>query len=164
MVGYGDYAFAGDGDDVVTVGDGGGNAVGGEGADTLNGGAGNDSLFSNRGHGLMDWYRGDSLPDDGDADVLNGDAGADTLHFSTGDTASGGADRDTFRVDMAGALEGDVPAVILDYEPGETIQFVNQGGNVPVIVEDEGDALYYVGDQIVLIVRDAAPYLVPEET
>lgn len=61
-----------------------------DGNDTLDGGAGNDTLFGDGGN--------DSLLGGTGADSIDGGDGNDTIEFSEGDTISGGAGDDLFRL------------------------------------------------------------------
>ncbi|MBF0375591.1 MAG: hypothetical protein HQL39_19545 [Alphaproteobacteria bacterium] len=117
--GEGDDNLSGwEGDDVVDGGAGLDYLTGNSGNDTLNGGDGDDTLFGNDGDDLMIGGAGnDYINADIGADTLDGGAGADYLQGAGGDdlivvrigdnqagetdTAIGGADFDTLRLDFA---------------------------------------------------------------
>jgi len=117
-----DYMGGGDGNDTIF---GGGNVdtiFGGEGDDTINGDAGNDFLYGEGGNdtlvGSADTdvlYGGtgnDKLQSDGGDDTMNGEAGNDIFFFKAAgggsgfDAVFGGADFDTIRGFVAGAVIG----------------------------------------------------------
>ena len=92
-----------DGDDTIdgnggsdTIDGGAGNDLidGGSEDDLLNGGAGNDTLLGGEGNDTLDGGAG--------ADTLGGDALDDDITVGSGDTATGGAGDDEFRIDASG--------------------------------------------------------------
>jgi Ca2+-binding RTX toxin-like protein len=108
-----DRVLAMGGDDVVFGGAGFDLIYGGEGNDTVEGGDNPDTIYGENGDDTLRGDAGDDLLDSGaGTDSLAGGAGNDILyfgaHFSAGDVADGGADRDAI------VLQGNVTAVLTD--------------------------------------------------
>ncbi len=98
--------------------------VGGNDDDTLDGGDGDDVLTGRGGP--------DSLSGGAGRDVLQGGDGADTLNGgAANDTLTGGAGADHYIVDKTGGIDR-----IMDFQAGDTIEFVGGRGNLSFSVKD----------------------------
>ena len=173
-------AFVSGGDDDDSI-DGGANPhagfleslallAGGEGADTITGTDGDDFLFAagpdSAIEALGGLFDGDGLAAfadvDEDVDVLDGQDGDDILFFSHGDSATGGEGFDQFLFFTDGSSDAD-PAVIEDYEAGETITVVLDlgqdsligGPTIEVISDTQAivTTTFFDGEQTSLIIN-----------
>ncbi|QRE78352.1 type I secretion C-terminal target domain-containing protein (plasmid) [Methylobacterium aquaticum] len=102
-----DYLSGGNGNDTLSGGDGRDTLYGEAGNDSLDGGSGNDTLYGGTGNDTLNGGTGDDyLQDYEGSNSLSGGDGDDIFDYvsygtSTGgiDTLSGGAGRDTYRID-----------------------------------------------------------------
>lgn len=126
---------------------------GGDGDDVITDTAGANRLFGDTGADTID---ASDDPAEADApDEVNGGFGADTLIVDDGDSVTGGAGLDMFRIAYA---TSDAPVVITDYEANEPIKIdvpEDLAGQTPTLeaAENGTDSNIVIGDQTVAVLQ-----------
>ncbi|MGH1356709.1 MAG: calcium-binding protein [Thalassovita sp.] len=183
------YVEAGDGNDAIYASNGDDTLLGGGGDDDIRGGAGADLLIGGRGDDTVSGGDGDDTltsaygldylsGDDGNdvissveafstslGDTVDGGDGDDLLRGDQNDILTGGADADSFQVEVDGdrisATEFG-PVLITDLDPAtETIQIELATGDTGTITQgtdpDTGDAVVFVDGTVVAVLQGVTP-------